>query len=133
MGALIGLIALLVAACGGGPETTVSAVVDRHFQAIADGDGPAACRDLTAEAGRLVVVSVNAAAGSRQVRTCRQAFEAIAAGLDDTARTALRESDHDVTIDSDGKANVDSSATTGETQLERIAGDWKITNVAFGS
>ena len=116
----------------GGESGEAGGIVDRHLEAIADGDSRAACRDLTAEAKRLVVVSVNATVGDDSARTCEDAYAAISDGLDDAAKTELRDSRQDVTLDGD-RAVVDASATTGEVQLERRSGRWRITRVNFGS
>ena len=124
---------LIVSACGGGQEDTIGDIVDRHLEAVADGNGAAACRDMTAEAEELVVISVNAVAERERVRSCESAYELLAAGLDERTRSALRGSDQDVTIDGAGSAVVDSSGTTGEIELRRIDGAWKITRVNFGS
>lgn len=126
--------AAIAAGCGASEEeAAIEGVVERHLGAIADGDGKAACRDLTAEAKRLVVISFEAAAPGAGARTCEDAFEAVAANLDDAGERKLRDSDHRVEVRGDGTATVDSSATTGEIELREQRGRWVITRVNFGS
>jgi hypothetical protein len=129
---LVVTTASLAALGCGGESADVGGIVDRHLEAIADGDSRAACRDLTAEAKKLVVVSVNATAGDDVARTCETAYDGIAAGLDDAVKEKLRDSRQDVSLDGD-RAVVDSSATTGEVQLQRTGETWRITRINFGS
>ena len=125
---------LLCAASGcGGEEGEVTDVMNRHMDAIADGDGKAACRDLTAEAKRLVVVSVRATAPGTGIRSCEEAYERISANLDPAVRDRVRNEGHDVELHGDGTATVDSEATTGETQLRKDGDRWVITRINFGS
>ena len=128
------IVVLACAASGcGGDEGEITGVMNRHMDAIAKGDGEAACRDLTAEAKRLVVVSFRAAARGSAVKSCEEAYARIAAGLDPAMRSRIRDGGHDVEVHGDGTATVDSEATTGETQLRKVGDRWVITRVNFGS
>ena len=128
------LLGIAMGACGAsGDEAAVKDVMERHVAAIAEGDGEAACRDLTARARRLVVISFDAAAPEVGATTCAEALGAIARSLDGAARNRLRDADDTIEIRADGTAVADSAATTGETELRKVSGEWVITRINFGS
>ena len=124
---------LALGACGDSDRGAAAKVVDRHLEAIADGNPESACRDLTPKAKRVVVVSVNATAQRDIAANCVEAYGAIAANLTEETQRALRRSDLDVLVGEGGTATVDSSATTGEIELTKAGSDWKISRINFGS
>ena len=127
------LLVLVLAGCGGGEEGKVREVMQRHAEALAEGDGERACRDLTAEARRLVVVSVDAVAPGLGARTCEQALRAIGGRLDDEAKRQLRDAHYEVELHGDGTATADPDTVSGEAQLRKRGGRWVITRLNFGS
>ena len=124
------LLGCLGGACGG-EEGEVADVLSRHYDAIADGDGAAACRELTTQARRLVVVSVRAQGAG--VRTCAEAYEGIAARLGEDLRRRFESAGHDVTINGDGTATAETDGVAGQVQLRETGGRWVITRVEFGA
>lgn len=127
---IAGLLAFAAAGCGG-EEDEVGEVLSRHYDAVADGDGEAACEDLTKEARHLVVVSIRAQ-GAR-VEDCAEAYERIAEGLGDDARRNVESAGHDVTLNGDGTATAETQGITGQVRLRKDGDRWVITRIEFGA
>lgn len=133
--ALAVLTLTALAGCGGGrggEAEKVRDVMERLTEAIARGDGEAACRDLTPEARRLVVTSAEAAAGG-EFASCGAVLGAVAYDLPEDARRRLHEAEYSVELHGDDTAIADSQAVSGEARLRKHGGRWIVTRLTFGS
>ena len=130
----VALVGFAVAGCGDADElTAIREVMRRHVTGIAQGQGAVACRDLTAEARRLVVRSVNERVPELDVRTCEEALGRVAADLAPQLRRQILNASFDVELSDGGTtATADSSATAGLTHLRKLDGRWRITRIEFG-
>ena len=130
------MIALLVVAgCGGGEEERGSdrerivVAVGGYFDALAAGDGEAACERLTEPVAQDAATRVRAG-------SCPAAIDAIAGELDDDQRAVLR--DVQVTaVDVTGsrarvEARSDARALAGPIPLERAGDEWRIADLPLG-
>jgi hypothetical protein len=126
------LITAVLAGCGSGSEggsTKPADVVTRYHAAIAEGDGSAACAQLSAAAQKQLQESTQGAARG----SCTQVIELLSAFYDGAAKKALKVAK--VTVIEDGDAATASfSAPLGiggppqqqSYDLKRTGGKWKI-------
>jgi hypothetical protein len=78
----------LLAGCDGDDASEAERVVDDYLEAIADGDGPKACEQLTETMQRQLI---EAAPAARRASDCPAAAAAIAGALTEQQRRQLRD------------------------------------------
>jgi ketosteroid isomerase-like protein len=85
-------LVVCVTACGSGAgaSASVSSTVKRYFAALADGDGHAACAQLTSGASAEIVRLAHQAAPQLGVSSCAEAIAKVSKLLNPTQRRELR-------------------------------------------
>src|SRR3954469_18674896 len=130
--AVLVVLAALAGGCGGGnSDGNPGKVVHAYFEAVASGDGDAACAQLTGDARRSVVDYIAQQLPEVGATTCTQAMQAIADNLGgDEASTLKKAKVTDTKIDGD-TATVSIEGATRDATLRRTDGTWYIDGGLF--
>jgi hypothetical protein len=112
---------------GDTPQEQVTATVDRHFEALADGDGEAFCTELTPEATKI-------AAGVADVQACEEVAGKLKDATPDEQLDAVRSIEVTGTTVSGDQAEariaLDGERAVEPIQLRRHDGAWKVSSFA---
>ena len=127
---IVACAAALLGGCGdedsGGGGESPRDVVLGYLQAVADGDGGAACAALAQEAKDETVNAVKQAVPSFKGSSCEEAIEALHAAFDDQAADTLRNAEVESTAVKGDTATVKFKGGLAPVELERTDDGWVV-------
>lgn len=122
---LLGYVLVLgLAACGQNDEDKIRETVEAYFSALADGDGPAACDELTTNA-RTELVQLGAEAGVGTI-DCEEIADDLSSLIGESDANTLRNAEiTEIEINGD-EATATVEGATAEPTLVKSGADWQI-------